>query len=1207
MNGRLAPAVLLPLLALALQWVLWPWIAPFVWFLFFPTVFFSARLGGLWGGLISTVLSTVIVWFFFIPPQLSWTMDNPSNLYSVGLFLVMGYLFSETQDRLRRAQRNTDMALAEIRTANRKITRLYQKTLELDKLKTQFFANVSHELRTPLTLIMSPLTRRLAATDLTETERRENEMVLRNARLLYRHVTDLLDTAKLEAGRMPLIWTPIDLAALTRAMASHFEALAAERKIDYAVMIPDTLPVEADGEKLQRVLVNLLSNAFKFTPDFGAIALRLSQENGHALIEVQDNGPGVPANLQETVFERFRQVEGGAQRRFGGTGLGLAIVKDFVELHNGTVSLGETSGGGALFSVRLPLTAPVGTVLSAPVPFDEVIDRQAIEELEARASTVALNKSLPAADAPLILVVEDNLDMNEFIAATLRPHYRVYSAFNGREGLKKTLELLPDLIITDLMMPEMAGDDMVYELRRLPATRDVPIVILTAKADENLRIRLLREGVQDYLNKPFSVEELLARVSGLILSRRRTVEELSRSAELLRRLAEIVEKVAAVRDLPSLTNIVLPAVRELTGADGATLVLRDNGQCHYIDEDAIGPLWKGQRFPLESCVSGWAMLHAEAAVIEDITVDPRIPHAAYRSTFVKSLSMTPIGREKPVGAIGCYWANRHMAGVEELELQQALADAMSVGLANIDLYQGMANARQDAEQFAATLEEAQHLAGIGNWTWNLRTNQYTWSDEIYRIYGRDLTLPPAAYPEVQTYFTPESWVGLAAAVEKGLTEGVSYECDTEVVRPDGSHRWIIARGKASHDTEGNIIGLYGTVQDITERKRTEQALRESEERLAGIIDSATDAIISVNEQQQICMFNPAAGQVFGLSADEIIGQPLTRLIPERFRCEHESNVRNFAQTGITARRMGVGEISGLRANGEEFPIEASISHTPTATGELFTVILRDITDRKRTQEEIHRLNADLERRVIERTAELTTANRELDSFAYAVSHDLRAPLRAMSGFSQALAEDYGSQLVGEAKVYLDQIDLSSRKMSELIDGLLTLSRSTRGELRHDAVDLSALSERLLAELMQSIPERQVAIQVETGLQVYGDARMLEAVMRNLLDNAWKYSAHAAAPGIRVYAEDRGDVRRFCVADNGAGFDMAHGNRLFQPFQRLHRQEEFTGIGIGLATVQRIVHRHNGSIEARGEPGKGAVFCFSLSNMPANSTCGENEV
>ena len=770
-TARWLLAVLSPLLTLALQWLLWPWIAPFVWFLFYPTVFFSARLGGLWGGLASTLLSAGLVWYFFIPPRLSWALENPSNLYSVGLFLVMGYLFSDSQERLRRAQRSTEAALAETRAANAKITELYRKTLELDELKSQFFANVSHELRTPLTLLLAPLEQRLrrpAGPGFTEAERRETETMLRNARLLYRHVTDLLDAARLEAGRMTLAWARLDLSRLARAMASYFESLAKERHIDYSVRVPDTLLAEVDGEKLQRVLINLLSNAFKFTPDGGAIALRLSREDGCVLIEVQDNGPGVPAELRGAVFERFRQVEGDSRRRYGGTGLGLAIVKDFVELHGGTVALTEAAGGGALFSVRLPLAAPAGTLLGAAATPDEVLDRQAVEELEARTPATAQGMAPPAgADAPLVLVVEDNADMNAFIADTLRPYYRVASAYDGREGLERALALRPELILCDVMMPVLSGDQMVPELRRQPGLAEVPIVVLTARADEELRVRLLREGVQDYLNKPFRVEELLARVGGLVASRRRTLEEL------------------------------------------------------------------------------------------------------------------------------------------------------------------------------------------------------------------------------------------------------------------------------------------------------------------------------------------------------------------------------------------------------------------------------------------RRLNADLERRVAERTAELSGANRELDSFAYAVSHDLRAPLRAMSGFSQALIEDYGGQLQGEARVYLEQIELASRRMGELIDGLLALSRSTRGELRHDAVDLSALARRLLAELAQGDPGRPVEAEVEAGLEACGDARMIEVVMRNLLGNAWKYSARAAAPRIRVYAGERDGARRFCIADNGAGFDMAHASRLFQPFQRLHRQDEFAGLGIGLATVQRIVHRHGGVIEAWGEPGKGAEFCFTL--------------
>ncbi len=415
---------------------------------------------------------------------------------------------------------------------------------------------------------------------------------------------------------------------------------------------------------------------------------------------------------------------------------------------------------------------------------------------------------------------------------------------------------------------------------------------------------------------------------------------------------------------------------------------------------------------------------------------------------------------------------------------------------------------------------------------------------------------------------------------------------------DGNGRITPVEINANVVVDGHSQRIISLIRDITERKRAEQMLSENEERLAGIINSAMDAVISVDEQQRIRLFNPAAAQMFGLNATEAIGQPLEKLIPERFRQAHEGHIRNFAQKGITARRMGVlGEISGIRANGEEFPIEASISHTSLEGGKLFTVILRDITERHRAEEEIRHLNADLERRVDERTAALSTANRELDSFAYAVSHDLRAPLRAMSGFSQALLEDYGSQLQGDAKVYLEQIDIASHKMSELIDGLLVLSRSTRGELQFVAMDLSALSRQLLAELKQNDPERSVAVRVEPGLQAHGDARMIELVMRNLLSNAWKYTSHTESPSIRVYAEERDGVHRFCVADNGAGFDMAHANRLFQPFQRLHRQEEFSGIGIGLATVQRIVHRHGGIIEASGETGKGAVFCFTLADTP----------
>ena len=247
---------------------------------------------------------------------------------------------------------------------------------------------------------------------------------------------------------------------------------------------------------------------------------------------------------------------------------------------------------------------------------------------------------------------------------------------------------------------------------------------------------------------------------------------------------------------------------------------------------------------------------------------------------------------------------------------------------------------------------------------------------------------------------------------------------------------------------------------------------------------------------------------------------------------------------------------------------------------------------------ILQLNASLEQRVQQRTSELTIANQELESFSYAVSHDLRAPLRAMSGFSQALMEDHGNQLQGDAKKYLNQIVLAAHKMVELIDGLLLLSRCTRGALRTDEIDISDMAQRLLADLATQSPLRSVSLHIEPGIKVCGDARMIESVMSNLLANAWKYTSNTPAPCIQVTEKQEQGEQFICVIDNGAGFDMSHAKRLFQPFQRLHRQEEFPGIGIGLATVQRIVHRQGGQIKAQAELGNGAQFCFSLTRNHA---------
>ena len=435
-----------------------------------------------------------------------------------------------------------------LETANRELAQLYEKTRELDRIKTRFFSTVSHELRTPLALILGPVEKLLDGADLNPGQRRDLAVVARNARTLLRHVNDLLDVAKLEAGKMDAIYSRADLVHLVRTVASHFDSLARERGIAFAIEAPATLPAEVDAEKTQRVVLNLVSNAFKFTPAGGRIRAELEVEGESACFGVADSGPGVPPDLREVIFEPFRQGEEGATRRFGGTGLGLAIAKEFVELQGGSIAVGDAPEGGALFEARLPLRAPAGAPVHAPasdaeLPADylrqTVEEQQAVPERPARAGPD---------EGPLVLVVEDNPDMNRFIADTLGRHWRVACAHDGHEGLDRAVALHPDLVVSDVMMPGMSGDELLRALRLRDDLGGIPVLMLTARSDEASRINLLREGAQDYLTKPFVADELVARVANLIRLKQAREAEATERGKLEQQLRQ-AQKMEAIGQL----------------------------------------------------------------------------------------------------------------------------------------------------------------------------------------------------------------------------------------------------------------------------------------------------------------------------------------------------------------------------------------------------------------------------------------------------------------------------------------------------------------------------------------------------------------------------------------------------------------------------------------------------------------------------------
>jgi PAS domain S-box-containing protein len=416
-------------------------------------------------------------------------------------------------------------AEAEIGRKNEELQRLLDKIRQLDQLKSDFFANVSHELRTPLALILGPAEAMLATGDsLTELQRRDLAVIQRNAATVLKHVNDLLDLAKLDAGKMTVDYARLDLAREVRTVAAHFEALAPQRSLAYVIATPDSLEAEIDPEKFDRILLNLLSNAFKFTPNGGRIRCALEASgDDRLLLTVQDSGPGVKPELRSMIFERFRQAQVGTTREFGGTGLGLAIAKDFVDLLGGTIAVSDAPGAGALFQVEIPRLAPESTyVRSNEVPHGAgeggVVAAGALEELQPVEVETAEESGPPG--RPVVLVAEDNTEMRRFIVRVLGAEYRIVSAANGEEALAKALADLPDVMVTDLMMPKLGGDRLIAELRSRQPLAPIPVLVLSAKADEELRLKLLAESVQDYVIKPFSANELRARVRNLVTLKR---------------------------------------------------------------------------------------------------------------------------------------------------------------------------------------------------------------------------------------------------------------------------------------------------------------------------------------------------------------------------------------------------------------------------------------------------------------------------------------------------------------------------------------------------------------------------------------------------------------------------------------------------------------------------------------------------------------
>jgi PAS domain S-box-containing protein len=454
------------------------------------------------------------------------------------------------------------------------------------------------------------------------------------------------------------------------------------------------------------------------------------------------------------------------------------------------------------------------------------------------------------------------------------------------------------------------------------------------------------------------------------------------------------------------------------------------------------------------------------------------------------------------------------------------------------------------------------------------------------------------------YRNPESWIYSIhpddrAQMQEDVAELAAADKagpavrEYRINRPDGEEYWIADRSYPVYDANGKLYRVAGIAEDITARKNAELGLARSKAEFEAIFNAISDAVGYTDLDRNLVLVNPAMESIFGYKKEDIIGKKSELLYANKADFQQQGR-RQFDRN--SAIKTATYEMRYVRKDGSTFIGETQGAKVFDNDGNTigFVGVIRDITQRKLVESELLKHRDHLEDLVAERTAELSNLNRELEAFSYSVSHDLRAPLRAINGFSTLLGEEYEQQLDNEASDYLNRIVKASVKMERLIDDLLQISRVSRADLNKENINLSTMAEDILNTLHNEEPQRQIKWQVEKGLLAKGDKTLLHAMLQNLLGNAWKYTARNPNAEIRFHRSSvNGHANLFCIEDNGIGFDPRYKDKIFQPFQRLHTDKEFEGTGIGLATVNRVIQRHAGEIWAESAVNAGSRFYFRL--------------
>jgi signal transduction histidine kinase/DNA-binding response OmpR family regulator len=1092
---------------------------------------------------------------------------------------------------------------------------------EIDRAKTAFFSNVSHEFRTPLTLLLGPAEDLLALKhgNLSPETADQVGVIHRNALRLQRLVNTLLDFSRIEAGRIRGRYVATDLAAFTGDLASVFRSAMEKAGLNFIVEVPP-LPglVFVDREMWEKIVFNLLSNAFKFTLK-GEVRVSLITKDNSALLSVTDTGIGVPGEEMPNLFKRFHRVEGRGGRTHEGTGIGLALVQELVRLHGGNISVESTAGYGTAFRVQIPFgnehlpaeqidlsgndepTAPVG----------QAFMEEALTWLPENKQQDPGGISTGDQDSgrPHVLLVEDNADMRSYANRLLQPAYAVEAVANGALALEAARRNPPDLILSDVMMPEMNGFELISAVRADERLQGIPVILLSARAGEEARIEGASQLAEDYVVKPFSARELLARIdTQLRLKRVRSeaADAIRKERERLQFLTEAAQVGVWFCDLPFDELIWDQRVKEHFWLPPNARVTIDTFYERLHPDDRA---------------------RARAAIAQAIdqkdryVIDYRTVSTDGREKWIRAIGHPHYDKTgKPVRFdgitidIGAEARNRFLIKLDDF--LRPLSDPKEIVLTA---------ARILGEQLAVDRCAYAEVENDGD-TMNLAGN-YLRRPEIKSIIGRlkfsDFGAEalrmmregkPYVVEDIDTHQPPLTDL---ASYRKTQIQSVIcvplYKAGRFVaamaVHMASPRRWT------SDDVE-LVRAVAARCWESIERSRLERGLIESEERFRAFVTTSSDVMYRMS---------PDWGEMLHLEGKNFISDtesPERGWLNKYIQPEDQPTVMAAINEAIRTRSTFQLEHRVIRMDGTEgwtssraiplldaqgqitewFGAAADVTERRRADIDkacLYEAAQREITQRKRVEEELRHAQQelshhaeDLEKQVEARTASLREALAQLEEFSYSVSHDLRSPLRAISGYNRALREDYGASLPAPAQRYLEKIGRNSERMEHLVNDVLSFSRVARGEQQLHPIPL----QRFIEEVREQHPSMQEPLSkmtIDAPHAVMADEAPLGQAISNLLTNAIKFVSSGEKPVVHVRSEQMAERVRLWVEDFGIGIAPQYRKQLFGMFQRLPAKEHYEGTGIGLAIVRKAVERMGGSVGMEDNEPKGSRFWIEL--------------